>query len=99
MVTQNSAALERGGGTTASDLAETAPESEQEALCCLLFNKLCTGQGNPSWLVWNGGGIARIIPDDGRIDMPGKHCTFYPLSLMPFHKYLLLVSLRDKIPS
>lgn len=33
MVTQNSVALERGGCTTAADLAETAPESEQKAFC------------------------------------------------------------------
>lgn len=68
MVTQNSVALERGGYIAAADLAETVPESEQGALCWCLFNRLCTEQGNPSWLVWNGGGMARMIPDDRRRD-------------------------------
>lgn len=44
MVTQNSVALERGGCTAAAHLAGTAAESEQEALCWFLFNKLCAGQ-------------------------------------------------------
>lgn len=62
MVTQNSVALESGGCTAAADLAE----SEQETLCWFLFNKLCAEQDNPSWLVWNGGGMARMIWDDPR---------------------------------
>ena len=96
MVTQNSVALEREGCTAAADLAEAVPESEQEALYWFLFNKLCTEQGNPSWLVWNGGGMARMIPGDGRIDMPGKYCPIYPLALMSFHKCLLLSLSKTK---
>lgn len=94
MVTQNSVALEREGWTAAADLAETAPGSEQEALCWFLFNKLCAEQGNPSWLVWSGGRMTRMIPDDGRIDMPGRHCPIHSLPLMSFLKYLLLVTLK-----
>lgn len=99
MVTQNSVAFQRGGCTAAADLAETAPESEQEALCWFLFNKLCAEQDNPSWLVWNGGVMVRMIPDDEMVDKPGKRCPIYPLPLMSFLKRLLLVTLKDKIPS